>query len=81
MVCGMGTMLFLRWLLKVEADQEGNSGLRHIQILLSLNFGKATESCNHLENRVFQKAKLAHIASYLGITQQGLSRIRKNLVH
>ena len=30
---------------------------------------------------IFQKAKLAHIASYLGITQQSLSRIRKNLVH
>jgi len=28
---------------------------------------------------LFQKAKLAHIASYLGITQQSLSRIRKNL--
>ncbi len=30
---------------------------------------------------VFQKAKLAHIASYLGITQQSLSRIRKQLIH
>ncbi len=30
---------------------------------------------------IFQKAKLAHIASYLGVTQQSLSRIRKNLVH
>ncbi len=30
---------------------------------------------------IFQKAKLAHIASYLGITQQSLSRIRKNLMH
>ncbi len=30
---------------------------------------------------IFQKAKLAHIASYLGITQQSLSRIRKNLTH
>lgn len=28
---------------------------------------------------LFQKAKLAHIASYLGITPQSLSRIRKNL--
>ena len=28
---------------------------------------------------IFQKAKLAHIASYLGITQQSLSRVRKNL--
>lgn len=28
---------------------------------------------------LFQKAKLSHIASYLGITQQSLSRIRKNL--
>ena len=28
---------------------------------------------------LFQKAKLAHIASFLGITQQSLSRIRKNL--
>ena len=30
---------------------------------------------------IFQKAKLAHISSYLGITQQSLSRIRKKLVH
>ncbi len=30
---------------------------------------------------IFQKAKLSHIASFLGITQQSLSRIRKNLVH
>ena len=30
---------------------------------------------------IFQKAKLAHIASYLGIKQQSLSRIRKNLIH
>lgn len=30
---------------------------------------------------VFQKAKLSHIASYLGITQQSLSRIRKQLIH
>jgi CRP-like cAMP-binding protein len=30
---------------------------------------------------IFQKAKLGHIASYLGITQQSLSRIRKNLIH
>lgn len=28
---------------------------------------------------LFQKAKLAHIASFLGVTQQSLSRIRKNL--
>jgi len=28
---------------------------------------------------LFQKAKLSHIASFLGITQQSLSRIRKNL--
>lgn len=28
---------------------------------------------------LFQKAKLTHIASYLGITPQSLSRIRKNL--
>lgn len=28
---------------------------------------------------LFHKAKLAHIASYLGITPQSLSRIRKNL--
>ncbi|HAS39486.1 MAG TPA: Crp/Fnr family transcriptional regulator [Microscillaceae bacterium] len=28
---------------------------------------------------IFQKAKLSHIASFLGITQQSLSRIRKNL--
>ncbi|WP_424989424.1 Crp/Fnr family transcriptional regulator [Flagellimonas sp.] len=28
---------------------------------------------------LFQKAKLGHIASYLGITPQSLSRIRKNL--
>lgn len=28
---------------------------------------------------LFQKAKLSHIASYLGITQQSLSRIRKNI--
>ena len=28
---------------------------------------------------LFQKAKLAHIASYLGITPQSLSRIRRNL--
>ncbi|WP_422351041.1 Crp/Fnr family transcriptional regulator [Flagellimonas sp.] len=28
---------------------------------------------------LFQKAKLGHIASYLGITAQSLSRIRKNL--
>ncbi len=28
---------------------------------------------------LFQKAKLAHIASFLGITPQSLSRIRKNL--
>ena len=27
---------------------------------------------------LFQKAKLSHIASFLGITQQSLSRIRKN---
>ena len=30
---------------------------------------------------LFQRAKLAHIASYLGITPQSLSRIRKNLAH
>lgn len=30
---------------------------------------------------IFQKAKLAHIASYLGIKQQSLSRIRKKLIH
>ncbi len=29
---------------------------------------------------IFQKAKLAHIASYLGIAQQSLSRIRKRLI-
>ncbi|OJJ16970.1 hypothetical protein BKI52_30095 [marine bacterium AO1-C] len=28
---------------------------------------------------LFQKAKLTHIASFLGITQQSLSRVRKNL--
>ncbi|WP_299521523.1 Crp/Fnr family transcriptional regulator [Winogradskyella sp.] len=28
---------------------------------------------------IFQKAKLSHIASFLGITQQSLSRIRKNI--
>lgn len=28
---------------------------------------------------LFQRAKLSHIASYLGITQQSLSRIRKNI--
>lgn len=28
---------------------------------------------------LFQKAKLSHIASFLGITQQSLSRIRRNL--
>ncbi|MEL6195293.1 MAG: Crp/Fnr family transcriptional regulator, partial [Bacteroidota bacterium] len=28
---------------------------------------------------IFQKAKLSQIASFLGITQQSLSRIRKNL--
>ncbi|MEM9329664.1 MAG: Crp/Fnr family transcriptional regulator, partial [Bacteroidota bacterium] len=28
---------------------------------------------------LFQKAKLSHIASFLGITQQSLSRIRKNI--
>lgn len=28
---------------------------------------------------LFQKTKLSHIASFLGITQQSLSRIRKNL--
>ena len=28
---------------------------------------------------LFQKAKLSHIASYLGITQQSLSRVRKNV--
>lgn len=28
---------------------------------------------------LFQKAKLSHIASFLGVTQQSLSRIRKNL--
>ncbi len=30
---------------------------------------------------IFQKAKLSHIATFLGVTQQSLSRIRKNLVH
>lgn len=29
--------------------------------------------------QIFQKAKLSHIASFLGITPQSLSRIRKNL--
>jgi CRP-like cAMP-binding protein len=29
--------------------------------------------------QLFQKAKLSHIASFLGITQQSLSRIRKNI--
>ncbi|MEO0582281.1 MAG: Crp/Fnr family transcriptional regulator [Bacteroidota bacterium] len=29
--------------------------------------------------QIFQKAKLGYIASFLGITQQSLSRIRKNL--
>ncbi len=28
---------------------------------------------------IFQKAKLSHIASYLGVTPQSLSRIRKNI--
>ena len=28
---------------------------------------------------LFQKAKLTHIASFLGITPQSLSRIRKNI--
>lgn len=28
---------------------------------------------------LFKKAKLAHIASFLGVTQQSLSRIRKNI--
>ena len=28
---------------------------------------------------IFQKAKLTHIASFLGITPQSLSRIRKNI--
>ena len=28
---------------------------------------------------LFQKAKLSHIASFLGVTQQSLSRIRKNI--
>lgn len=30
---------------------------------------------------IFQKAKLIYVATYLGITQQSLSRIRKNLIH
>lgn len=45
-----------------------------------------TESAEHryvklLEDHplIFQKAKLVHIASYLGVTQQSLSRIRKRL--
>lgn len=30
---------------------------------------------------LFQKAKLTHVASFLGVTPQSLSRIRKNLQH
>lgn len=30
---------------------------------------------------IFQRTKLSHIASYLGVTQQSLSRIRRKLVH
>lgn len=30
---------------------------------------------------VFQKANLSYIASYLGVTLQSLSRIRRNLIH
>lgn len=33
----------------------------------------------HKHPYLFEKAKLSHIASYLGITQQSLSRIRKNI--
>ncbi|WNJ18011.1 Crp/Fnr family transcriptional regulator [Pontibacter sp. G13] len=50
--------------------------------IMSIHTETAEERYLHLMEEhplIFQKAKLSHIASFLGITQQSLSRIRKNL--
>lgn len=50
--------------------------------VMSIHTQTAEERYLHLISEhplLFQKAKLSHIASFLGITQQSLSRIRKNL--
>ena len=50
--------------------------------IMSIHTQTAEERYLHLMKEhpdLFQKAKLSHIASFLGITQQSLSRIRKNI--
>ena len=50
--------------------------------VMSIHTKTAEERYLHLMEEhpyLFQKAKLSHIASYLGITPQSLSRIRKNI--
>lgn len=50
--------------------------------IMSIHTKTAQERYLDLLNKhpyLFEKAKLSHIASFLGITQQSLSRIRKNI--
>ncbi|MEO1652932.1 MAG: Crp/Fnr family transcriptional regulator, partial [Bacteroidota bacterium] len=80
-----------QWNQLSEDSKKARKALRHLSREFSMRLSRRimsihTESAedrylNLLEEHplIFQKAKLAHIASYLGITQQSLSRIRKNL--
>lgn len=76
-----------------DQNKEANKASRRLLAEFAMQFSQRimsinTESAEYrylklLQDHplIFQKAKLAYIASYLGITQQSLSRIRKNLVH
>lgn len=49
------------------------------EYIIGLKFQSAEDRYNALMNeypKVFQRSKLGHIASFLGITQETLSRIR-----
>lgn len=76
-----------------EHNKQANDAFHNLVVDFAMRFSRRvmsihTESAEYRYLRllkeyplIFQKAKLAHIASFLGITQQSLSRIRKNLVY
>lgn len=75
----------------IQHKPDTGSALRHINAefamilsrrIMSIHTQTAEERYLQLmaeHPELFQKAKLAHIASFLGITQQSLSRIRKHI--
>ncbi|HAA11999.1 MAG TPA: hypothetical protein DCE41_09990 [Cytophagales bacterium] len=82
-----------QWKALSEENENSNRAIRRLSMEFSMQLSRRvmsihTESAEYrylklIKNHplIFQKANLGHIASYLGITQQSLSRIRKRLAH